>query len=396
MAYEQHAAEWLRQMPEIRLLGAISDSLGIPIRIHGGVARNLLARAIAADEGAETTAPVLSDLVDPFSDIDLVVPRRADFDTVLSAVFARIGLAPVFRWELKTAAQIDYLRRAGATTSLDSIEIHITKHGAHLEHVEPAAMDLRNRVLTGRVPEAWRVRRDPELFVDVAIQTLRAARFAAQFDLSIDERLEQSLRQTNQEMVAGQRRESPYIALAIMDLLFTASTTIEARRRLGWTRETVPLLARRYDGLFGLAYAALERDVMHAVVYPASEASRLRVDFRPDRPRETDWTDGHSSRVPWTPITLPKSLPCCPIGDFSLGSLVIAWRGIQVPDAFQLGTVVLAPSADPYNEASSPVFGVPGIVDSGRSVVMRMDWAFAALLAGPRRTVFVGAREALD
>jgi hypothetical protein len=41
------------------------------------------------------------------------------------------------------------------------------------------------------------------------------------------------------------------------------------------------------------------------------------------------------------------------------------------------------------------VFGVPGIVTTGPSVVQRLDWGFARYIAGDGRLVYFGAREAL-
>src|SRR5436190_472874 len=126
--YKETADRWLRDLSEMRILADIGRSLQIPIRIHGGFARNLLARAIEAEHSSDADPPLFTDLIDPFSDVDLVVPTRSDFAPVLSAVYGRISVAPALRWELKTAAQVAHHREHDATSSLDDVEVQVL-HG---------------------------------------------------------------------------------------------------------------------------------------------------------------------------------------------------------------------------------------------------------------------------
>src|SRR4051812_28954104 len=125
MANHRVAVDWLREMHEIRLLQAIGGASGIPIRIHGGFARNLLALSLTSLDTRRTRSPAFTDLIDPFGDIDLIVPDRADIEPLIRGIQSRIGIASSLRWEVRTVSQIERARKAGAATALDPVEIYI-------------------------------------------------------------------------------------------------------------------------------------------------------------------------------------------------------------------------------------------------------------------------------
>jgi len=394
MANHRLAIGWLQEMPEIRLLQAISEASGIPIRIHGGFARNLLALSLMSSD-THRPSPAFTDLIDPFSDIDLIVPGRADIEPLIRGIQSRIGIASSLRWEVRTAAQIDGARETSAATTLDAVEIGVSPDHLEFLRADAAEDDLSRRVLTGTLAEHWRRRRDSRLLLDLSLFALRAARFAAQFGLGIDERLRNEIFTIGLGVSPTLLRRSPYVPLALIDVLFTASDLRSAWKYLDWSRDAVPALGRRYAALFNQMRSAIDSGRMYAVVYPSSEVAGPVVEFHADGPADNSRTREIESAIPWTPIRLPRTLPCCPSVDFSLGPLTIAWRGIAVTEVVDMGAVVLVPSINAYEEDAPLIFGVPSLIDSRVSTVARLDWAFAAQIAGPRSRVFVGARKAL-
>jgi hypothetical protein len=389
-SYQEIAARWLHAIPEIRILQDIGRALGTPLRIHGGFARNLLSRAIAGQDSVASDEPLFTNLVDPFSDIDIVVPTRADFAPVLSAIYSRISVAPALRWELKTAAQVDYHRKHDAVTSVDEVEVFVGPDTLGVANEQEAAQSFRNHRLKAHVPQEWRWRQNEPLHFEATILALRMARFWAQFDL-VPEETPFAHQAAERERAFPAPRRNPLITIAAIDVLFNASNLETAQMALEWAQGVLPSFRERHGPLMRRCNRALKSDRFFAVVYPSSEGSRLHAELYPSAPRRTDHTAAYASLIPWTPIVLPAVSSCCPPLDFAHGSLTIAWRGVApMRDA---GAVVLAPAADPYADSSHFLFGVPSVVDSYRSTVLRIDWGFAAEIAGRGRPVFVGARD---
>jgi len=385
--------QWLDQMSEIGILRDVAGAAGEPIRIRGGLPRNLLARASRA-EGANTGGPQhLVDLVDPLSDIDIVMSSTEKTAFVLGLIFQRIALAGFTRWEGKTKEQVAHFEAVGAMSNLDGVEIEITSKGAHVVRADAVLRDLQDRRVRGRVPPEWTKVPREMADVDEILFALRLERFAAQFDLEVDETLSASI--TAQRKI---HRVSPLdvlrIELAALDVLLTASSPTRAEEGLRRVRQIVPSSVRHQSRIL----MRIEDEVpepFRVIAYP-------RLGTRPPRARlETEVKQNsalakEATLLPWTAIRLPPfpQGACCPPDDFTLGPLVIAWRGQQLTQS-RIGVVALAPAADPYDTASSLVFGVPGIVTIGPSVVQRLDWGFARYIAGDGRLVYFGARKTL-
>lgn len=385
--------QWLGQMPEIGILRDVARAVGEPVRIRGGVPRNLLARAVRA-EGANTGEPEhLVDLVDPLSDIDIVMSTTDKTAFVLGLIFQRIALAGFTRWEGKTKEQVAHFEAVGSMSNLDGVEIEVTPSAAHLVREEAALRDLQDHRVRGRFSsESTKTPREVA-DIDEILFALRLERFAAQFDLEVDQELSASIPAPRKI-----RQISPLdvlrIEFAALDILLTASLPTRAEQGMHRVRQIVPSSIRHQSRIL----TQLEDGVpepFRVIAYP-------RLGTRPPRARlETDVKQNtalakEGTLLPWTAIRLP-SFPqgaCCPPDDFTLGPLVIAWRGQQLAQG-RVGIVALAPAADPYDTAGSLVFGVPGIVTTGPSVVQRFDWGFARYIAGDGRLVYFGARPAL-
>ena len=387
---------WLAQLPELEILADIARIIHQPIRIRGGVPRNLLARALRL---AETEGPApshLIDLVDPLSDIDLVVPTRELIEPVFAQVFGRLALASFCRWEGKTSGQVASFEERGAMTSLDGVEIVITGDSVRLANADAALRDLEDHRLTGRVPlEQW-TRHDGIHSVDAALFALRVARFAAQFGLEIADELTVGVAASRQKEGHVTPLDAYRLDLAALDVLLTAESASAATERLRWARDVAQGWLQKQSRILTQLEDVQADHPARVIAYPRVGREPPRVHLETGFGENPVLRD-EATLLPWTAIRVPmfSAGACCPPSDFALGPLVIAWRGISVPEG-RVGVVALAPPADPYETASRFVFGVPGLVTTERAVVQRLDWGFIRYLAGGGRLVYVGARHVFE
>jgi hypothetical protein len=389
------ARTWLEQMPEIDVLSDIARSIGEPIRIRGGVPRNLLGRAIRAERDDAVGPAHLIDLVDPLSDIDIVVSNAEMVATALGHIFSRLALAGFTRWEGKTSAQVANFNKHGASTHLDGVEIKLSARGFQLIRAQAAVRDLQDRTLRGKVPKGWAQDSDVHA-IDAALFALRIARFAAQFGLDVDDKLKKDVSRLQRKEGHCSRLDLLRLDLAALDIFLTAPTPSDAKPLLHWLREIVPRWVRdRSRALLQLEDVFSSTGPSRVIAYPRMGGQPPRVRFEVDVHENSVLRD-EPTLIPWTPIRLPPFAvgACCPPVDFALGPLVIAWRGVDLSNE-RVGVVALAPSADPYEPNSRFVFGVPGVITRQTAVVQRLDWGFARYLAGDGRLVYIGAREAI-
>jgi hypothetical protein len=231
--------------------------------------------------------------------------------------------------------------------------------------------------------------------VDAILFALRAERFAVEFGLEIDPQA--TVRVADRDW--REARISPLdmlrIELAALDILLTAPASTDAERGLERVRQIVPGWVRHQSQiLVHLEEVPLDRP-LRVTAWPRHGAQPPRVRLETGVQQNSALAE-QPTLLPWTPIRLPRfgQGGCCPPDDFTLGPLVIAWRGAELPHE-RVGIVALAPPADPYDDASAIVFPVPGVITSGPAVVQRLDWGFARYVAGDGRLVYVGAREVL-
>ena len=392
-AEEQLSNEWLDRSPEIGILRGVARAAGEPIRIRGGVPRNLLARTIRREQSEGPEPAHLIDFVDPLSDIDIVVSTAEKVPFVLGLIFARIALAGFTRWEGKTAEQVRYFEKHEAMTTLDNVEIVITPDGARLHTSLDAIRNLEQGRLGGRFPKPRAQMPGNVYDVDAILLALRAARFGVEFELDVDRDLMMHVAHRDWRQARLSRLDTLRIDLAALDVLLTAPTSFAARRGLERVREIVPAWVRHESRLLmQLEEVPLDRP-LRVIAMPRMGAQPPRVKLETDV-QQNRALEKEKTLLPWTAIRLPRfgQSGCCPPDDFSLGPLVIAWRSVNVPHE-RAGVVALAPPADPYNDASRTVFPVPGVITSGPTVVQRFDWGFARYIAGDGRLVYFGARD---
>jgi hypothetical protein len=392
--YPEHTGE-LFSIPDFEILADIAARAESPFAIRGGAARNLLARSFGEKEDRLPPLTSISQLVDPFSDIDLVVDDPRDIAPLLLQVYSRLAVADFLRWEVKTRRQVEEYEHTGAHTTLDGIEIVFRPDKRPtFDRSEAAVHDLSTRQLRGSVPADWLVRQDRQRGVDSDIVVLRAARFAAQFGLALDSEFLESLvrlRLPRKGPIA--HYAATMLDFAALDIVFTAQTRDVAST---WLHEVEEFLSEP-RALSAVTVAqrlvASDRPIIHATAIPAWGDIGPSVEFSD---AASAVVDGEESVVPWVPLRLPPDTDNCCRSDFRLGPLTIAWRSRDdnlIQHAEEVAPVILASPANPYEEPSRLVFAVPGIMDSGRSAVARLDWGFAQTMAGGGRLVFVGARQ---
>jgi hypothetical protein len=389
---EVRTRELLEQMPEIGLLRDVARATGESIRIRGGVPRNLLAHVMGRAPARASAPRHLVDLVDPLSDVDVVVSRSERIPLMFGLIFSRLALAGFMRWEGKTAAQVSHFEKSGPMSSLDGVEIEVTKSAARLRRADPAIEDLKRGRLRSRPAKRWLRKPSDNEDAEAILFALRLARFAVEFGVEVDEEPVLRPRRTEGRLSPADMLRVEFAAL---DVPLTAPAQEDIGRGLLRVLEIVPTWVRhRSRILIQLEDISLDRP-LRIIAWPRRGVRPPRVRLETDVQQNAALAD-EPTLLPWTAIRLPPfgEAGCCRPDDFMLGPLVIAWRG-QTLAQQHVGVVALAPNTDPYDDTSRTVFPVPGVVTSGPAIVQRFDWGFARYLAGDGRLVYFGVREAI-
>jgi tRNA nucleotidyltransferase (CCA-adding enzyme) len=299
-------------------LEAVREAAGEPVYLVGGAVRDLL-------------------LARGRSDIDLVVEGDA------GALAARLG-----------AETVEHERFATAKVRLDGHEVDIASaraetypHPGALPEVEPAAdigADLARRDFTINamaipleVPElidpyggrddldvgAMRVLH-PRSFLDDPTRALRAARYAARFDFSLEEETEALLRAADLSTVSADRREADLLRLAAEPRAARGFELLAAWGLVELREGGVELATRVADLLSAPPWremAPRDRAVLAAALGPPRGEGEL-TGARPERPSQAvEMATGHDP----VELALARAL-----GAEWLDRYLLEWRQVEL------------------------------------------------------------------
>ncbi len=95
--------DFWQALPEFQVLTQIAEDLHLDLRLRGSLARSLL--EVGYRSAGEAPGSMF-DFVQPFSDIDLVVPSTHDAHQVGSLIAAHLPQSRFFHWEIQTEEDV--------------------------------------------------------------------------------------------------------------------------------------------------------------------------------------------------------------------------------------------------------------------------------------------------
>jgi hypothetical protein len=92
---------------------------GTGFGLRGGIVRNLIVAGARKHPVPEALRPSLFDLVDPFSDIDIVVEELVHWPRISAYIATSLPLASYFSWEFSSLRQVKRLTNSYEWIPLD-------------------------------------------------------------------------------------------------------------------------------------------------------------------------------------------------------------------------------------------------------------------------------------
>jgi hypothetical protein len=403
---------FLRRVPDMRVLQTCVQRCRCRIGIRGGVVRHLL----FSFDNIDPESISLYDFVDTFSDIDVVVDSVLDWQVLEQAIVAALPFSGFHRWEIDTLDKIASPADRYALFPIDRVILWIDgrdSEGPKL-YLDGVAVSPDSVVSDPTI--------DPELSdtsksglespIARLLTLFRFARYYFQFP-----RFRRNLNPGSMQEVLGIVTEGVLlevldtdraaldvrIELAVLHLMFNARDWAEANSFLS---TIVQLLPKRWVAssqvLRSIAKESFaQRDFVGAAVYVPAPSAAVRVRMFARSKDIATVAGGIKSIVPWTTVSAlgNSTADCCRYRDFQLGPAVIAWRSpsaagrsLDVDKYEDYGTVALqqsprvntAESRD--NNARVPI-PIPGFIRHGPALTIRVDHGYVRALSG-RNLVF--------
>jgi hypothetical protein len=366
--------------------------------LRGGVLRNLVLQP------RETSLSSLYDLVDPFSDIDLVVEGESEWTQLAQGIAESIPFAGFHRWEAETEEAMRATSKRFGMIPADRLILWFDGRTGKQPKVNVEGLDvkhedvLQNPSIT--VELGWAKNQEHFNVLDRLLDALRFARYVFAFPSSrgvaepADLLKSLQLRATPPPHVGVEQfsRHIRRLELAILDLVFTAARWPDISGFLDLCREEIsPLWLESSPLLSRIFYQSALRagTGIGAVLYKPGPASGLRKLLFNDLGPAPKSLSGLGSVIPWVKLRSSghKADDCCGYTDFQNGVASVAWRGKNHGmDFSQLEGSDFATVASPLNSAAiyrghpvsseRQVISIPGFVRKGRSLVIRVDHGY--------------------
>jgi hypothetical protein len=395
----------LQSFFEIRALLRCVERLGVRVGLCGGVLRNILIREGTVAERYDS----LYDFVDPFGDIDIVLPEEVDGSVVIRALFAEIPFADCHVWDLQTTEdRRRTVSRAGGVAA-DGLIVWLdgrAKRAAKMlvESIDPRAESAINQPLHPN--DSFRFR--GELTLSEFRNLIRYARL--QMLVRTEGRsltgqfAELQLRGRDTEsrgLRALSRRARFEVELELAQLLLTAPEWLEVELVRGQLRNALlgKWLSEKTSLHRMLTFQPAIGERVGAILYKPSARSLLKLEFTTAE-REDD--NSNFTQIPWTSFTLENrgERGCCPYVDFEDGIAVVAWRHTTNEGTRRDQTLAeedFGLLAYPIAATQSPIdvlrrnrrIPMLGFVRRGRSIVTRFDPAYLRMITGGRHATFM-------
>src|SRR6266851_3849504 len=113
--------EIFNSFPEIQILRDCSHRLRAGLGLRGGVLRNVM-----MSEGLPTARyDSLYNFVDPFGDIDIVLPNEMDQNRLVRTLFAEVPFADCHLWDFQTQRSAEQVAIRSGTVAADRLILWI-------------------------------------------------------------------------------------------------------------------------------------------------------------------------------------------------------------------------------------------------------------------------------
>jgi hypothetical protein len=405
MPTPQEFLDFVREMPEVRVLETCARRCGLRFGIRGGIVRSLVFSFSPHSQNAS-----VYDFVDAFSDIDVVVERESDWPLLEQAIISSLPFAGFHRWEVATHDEVQERAKSYVLFPLDRLILWIEPKAPPLIRLEGVLSDLESALGAPSVdPDLSSELGSPEDLIERLLTFLRFVRYYSQYPAHRREYTPDSMwRQFDISARIGEHQRTlsnldlRRIELAILHALFNCTNLRETQTSLSLILQVLP--ERWHEASQVIRTLAQQRfadaPLIGAAVYLPKSSSHVRT--RLDTHRAGPFpgmAGGPSSIIPWTRLSVTNEGDgCCRYRDFRLGPAVIAWRGQQFqaltteePQAF--GTVIQERSAHGYKGGtarSGAVMPIPGFIQNGNSLVLRFDHAYVGSMASRNLQFYVG------
>jgi hypothetical protein len=402
----------LSGFPEAHVLLDCARQSGTPFALRGGIVRHLIAVALKKSPTPAHFRPSLFDLVDAFSDIDVVVEQMVHWSRLAALIANALPLASYFRWEVSTSAQVIRQADTYESIALDRFLLQFHPDGRSIT-VDPvsgggneAYNALIKNTITASVPGHWQGKRPEEPVLRVAA-ALKLIRYKHQFGFDVPDPTEWVANLTNISFDAAALQR---IEFHILDILFSAKDRSAALGQIQAVLEHVSGQTIERPGILKQV-DALQKGVnpsqqaIRAIVYPWSTSQPARADLQfvtHALPAGTliPWSDLSTGSIATTGTT-----ECC---DFSAGGpIVVAYRPpgefhakvekLTLDDmGIQARTDVRTESATGFPEDLEGLqfrFAVPALHSIGVGGAMRIDPRYLRTVLGDGKKLQVSLQE---
>ena len=408
--------EFLRQVPDIRVLLTCANRCGVRFGLRGGIVRHLLFSFQQIDPNAIS----LYDFVDAFSDIDVVVERRSDWPILQQAVSSSLPFAGFHRWEVEILEKVLAIAKSYTVFPVDRIIIWIDgrERDRPAIQLDGILVDANSVILRPSFdPDFSEQRGFPGKSMAGIMTVLRFARYYFQFPEYRREfspgAIENTLKVPMEAIpeVATSMVNLNRIELAVLHVLFNAREFHQAISFLDSVRRWIPgrwlEISQVLRTLFGPRFASAS--FIGASVYRPGPSLPLRNRLLTKKGEVASASGGIRSVIPWTTLSsqADQDDACCRYRDFSAGPAVVAWRRASpTPLAAELrsvedyGVVVVRQSPRGYigsrlREASAGV-PIPGFIRIGSVLTIRLDHGYVRAISGGNVVFRVGLAETIS
>lgn len=414
-SYDQFVHQLL-ELPEVRGLQSCAQRLRVRFAIRGGVLRNLLFNY----ESLRSNGSSLYDLVDPFSDIDLVVETPSDWSSIAAAITESIPFASFHRWEAETEEAVRATSKRFHTIPADRLLAWFdgTKELPPRVQLEGLDVELRSLIEMPaiQIEQDLKAQRGDLRPFDRLLDVLRVSRYLLSFEhipriIEAPELLDSFPFKNLQELDPTPRgmqqfRDMRRLELAILDLVFTARRWKPIQEVLQVCRQHIPSIWLESSLLLSRIFYKSGLDAgsgVGALLYKPSTTSALRSVLFDDSRKTPERLRGISTVIPWTKVRSGGHNPsdCCNYTDFQNGVATVVWRGKEndldfaklSPSRFATAAAPLpsrAAYAQTQRELDQTVIPIPGFVRSGPALVLRIDHGYVRAFMNRNVSFYLG------
>jgi len=371
-------------------------------------------------ESLKSNGSSLYDLVDPFSDIDLVVETPSDWSSIAAAITESIPFALFHRWEAETEEVVRATSKRFHTIPANRLLAWFDGTKGLPPRIELEGLDVELRSLVEKpviqIEQDLNAKRGDLRPFDRLLDVLRVSRYLLSFEhiprtmepaeLLDSFRFKSLLEFDQMPQGTQQFRDMRRLELAILDLVFTARRWKPVQEALQVCRQQIPSIWLESSPLLSRIFYKSGLDAgsgVGALLYKPSTTSVLRSVFFDDSRETPERLRRISTVIPWTRVRSGGHNPndCCNYSDFQNGVATVAWRGKEnnldftelLPSRFATAAAPL-PSRAAYVEGRSEldqtVIPIPGFVRSGPALVLRIDHGYVRAFMNRNVTFYLG------